>query len=107
MSSGGKSVNVCARDASCVIAKAMFIVPSVTMNGGSLMRVISSPLIMPTMVVTPIPPAMAIAGCQPCCTANMLMTIDPSAMTIPQARSMPPVRITSVCPMASTPTTIT
>ena len=94
--SGGRSVNVCAREMSCVIAKAMFIVPSVTMNGGSLMRVTSRPLIMPAMVVTPMPPAMAMAGCQPCLTASMLIEIEPSAMIMPQARSMPPVRITSV-----------
>ena len=65
------------------------------------------PLIMPAMVVTPIPPAIATVGCQPCFTASMLMVIEPSAMIMPQARSMPPVRITSVCPMASTPTTMT
>src|SRR6476646_10296816 len=35
------------------------------------------------------------------------MTIEPSAITIPQDRSMPPVRTTSVWPMAMTPTTIT
>src|SRR5262245_609187 len=35
------------------------------------------------------------------------MTIDPSAITIPQDRSMPAVRMTIVWPMAITPTTIT
>ena len=31
------------------------------------------------------------------------MTMPPSAMTVPQERSMPAVRITSVWPMAMTP----
>ena len=35
-----------------------------------------------------------------------VITIDPKAMTAPQERSMPAVRMTSVCPMAKMPTTI-
>ena len=40
-------------------------------------------------------------------TANLVMTIDPNAMTAPHERSMPAVRMISVWPMASVPTTIT
>lgn len=35
------------------------------------------------------------------------MTMEPSAITIPQERSMPAVRMIRVCPMAMTLTTIT
>ena len=52
---GGRSVTVCASEYSCVIANAMFSVPSVTMNGGSLMRVTSRPLTRPNSAVTPMP----------------------------------------------------
>ena len=43
----------------------------------------------------------------PFATASFVMTIWPNAITVPQERSMPAVRITSVCPIARTPTTIT
>src|SRR5215813_955269 len=35
------------------------------------------------------------------------MTIEPSAITMPQARSMPAVRMTNVWPIATTPTSMT
>jgi hypothetical protein len=35
------------------------------------------------------------------------MTIEPSAIAVPHDRSMPAVRMISVCPIASVPTTIT
>ena len=47
-----------------------------------------------------------IAG-TPLTTASFVITIWPNAMTVPTDRSMPAVNITSVCPIASTPTTIT
>jgi hypothetical protein len=40
-------------------------------------------------------------------TANFVITIEPSAMTIPHDRSIPAVRMTSVWPIAITPTTMT
>ena len=43
----------------------------------------------------------------PASTASLVITMDPSAITIPQDRSMPAVRMITVCPMAMTPTTIT
>ena len=43
----------------------------------------------------------------PLSTASFVITIWPNAITVPTERSMPAVRITSVCPIASTPTTIT
>ena len=43
----------------------------------------------------------------PSSTANLVMTMLPSAMTTPHDRSMPAVRMISVWPIAITPTTIT
>ena len=40
-------------------------------------------------------------------TANLVITIEPSAIAVPHDRSMPAVRMISVWPIASVPTTIT
>ena len=85
----------------------MFSVPSVTMKGGSLTCVTSSPLTRPNSVVTPTPHSTARAGGMPSSVANLVITMPPSAITMPHDRSMPAVRMTSVWPMAMTPTTIT
>ena len=77
------------------------------MNGGSLMRVTSRPFISPNKAVTPMPHRMASGAGTPRSAANFVITMLPSAMTMPQDRSMPAVRMISVCPMAMTPTTIT
>jgi hypothetical protein len=105
--SAGRSVTVCAAAYSCVTAKAMFIVPRVTMKGGSLILVTSRPLSRPKPMVTAMPQAMASRGGRPWSTANLLMTMEPSAMTMPHDRSMPAVRMISVWPIAMTPTTMT
>jgi hypothetical protein len=84
----------------------MFNVPNVTMNAGSLMRVISTPLSAPNSVLAPIPQMMARIGGTPSVTANLLMMIEPKAITIPHERSMPPVSTISVWPIAMTATTI-
>src|SRR4051812_14903814 len=89
------------------MANAMLSVPSVTMNGGSLIRVTSRPLMRPNAVVAPMPQPIAMGTGTPCPTASVVMTIPPSAMTAPQERSTPAVRMMSVCPTAITPTTIT
>src|SRR6185503_12580679 len=85
----------------------MFSVPSVTMKGGSLMRVTSRPLAKPNSVVTAIPASTASGGATPRSVANLVITMPPSAITMPHDKSMPAVRITSVWPIAMTPTTIT
>ena len=53
------------------------------------------------------PQAMASGTGSPRSTANLVITILPSAITMPQDRSMPAVRMIRVWPMAITPTTIT
>ena len=85
----------------------MFSVPSVTMKGGSLMRVTSRPLTRPNSAVTPMPQAIASGAGSPSSAANLVITMPPSAITMPQDRSMPAVRMIRVWPIAITPTTIT
>src|SRR4051812_21577 len=91
----------------CVSASAMFSVPSVTMNGGSRSVVTSPPFRTPKPPATSRPTMIDSAGARPLSTASLVMTIDDSAMTRPQDRSMPAVRMISVWPMASVPSTIT
>src|SRR3954471_9799573 len=90
-----------------VSASAMFSVPSVTMNGGSRSVVTSPPFRTPKPPATSRPTMIDSAGARPLSTASLVMKIDDSAMTRPQDRSMPAVRMTSVWPMASVPSTIT
>ena len=68
----------------------MFNVPSVTMNGGSLMRVTSRPLSSAEQRArarrrtgSPAPAARRAS------TANLVITMQPSAITMPHDRSMP------------------
>ena len=51
--------------------------------------------------------ATASGAGMPRSAANLVITMLPNAITMPQDRSMPAVRMTSVWPMAITPTTIT
>ena len=53
------------------------------------------------------PQAIARYGFMPGSAASLVMTMEPSAITIPQDRSIPAVRMIRVCPMAMTLTTIT
>src|SRR5262245_18756652 len=89
------------------MANAMFSVPRVTMKGGSLISVTRRPFTIPNAAETARPQPMATCGSMPTSAASLVMTIPPNAMIIPQARSIPAVRMTNVCPMATTPTTIT
>ena len=71
------------------------------------MRVTSRPLTRPKPAVTAMPSRMASGAGMPKSSATLVMTIEPSAMTMPHDRSMPAVRMISVWPMAITPTTMT
>ncbi len=53
------------------------------------------------------PQRMAIGAGRPRSAANLVITMLPSAMIMPQDRSMPAVRMISVWPIAIMPTTIT
>src|SRR5262245_47662613 len=89
------------------MANAMFSVPRGTMKGGSLIIVTRRPFSIPNATETARPQALATCGSMPNSAASAVMTIPPNGMIIPQARSIPAVRMTNVCPMATTPTTIT
>ena len=78
------------------MAKAMFSVPSVTMNAGSFTLVISAPLRNPKAVLTRSPQRIARYGFISESTASLVVTIDPIAISMPHERSMPAVRITRV-----------
>ena len=93
-------------DTTCVSANAMFSVPSVTMNGGSRTSVTRPPFSTPKPRQVRIPSRSAGRAGTPLTTASFVITIWPSAMTVPTERSIPAVRITSVWPIARTPTTI-
>ena len=94
-SSSGRPVNVTSFETMCVSAKAMLRVPSVT----------RPPFSTPKPMHVRIPSRSASSGGTPLTTASFVITIWPSAITVPTDRSMPAVRITSVCPIAITPTT--
>ncbi len=67
----------------------------------------SAPFKNPNATQTRNPHKIARKGFIPRSTANLVMTIEPSAMIMPHDRSIPAVRMISVWPMATTPTTIT
>src|SRR5690625_1217187 len=79
--------------------------PRVTMNGGSPSRVTSTPLVAPRRSVIPMPRSSAVSG-EPPPTTCLAMTMVPSTAIAPLARSIPAVRMMSVCPSASVPMTI-
>src|SRR6266536_1910406 len=90
-----------------VSASAMFSVPRVTMNGGRLMVVTRPPFSRPKPAQRSRPSSIARNGFSPELTASLVIAMLPSAMTAPLDRSIPAVRMTSVCPMARVPTTMT
>ncbi len=85
----------------------MLRVPRVTMNGGSLNRVTSTPLRRPPRVPTAKPASRASQPGQPCSADSFAITIMARMVSAPTDRSMPAVRMMSVCPMASAATTAT
>ena len=81
----------------------MLNVPSVTMNGGSLSRVTSRPLMAPIAVPTAEAEQQREQPRQPGSWPSLAITIDEERTVIaPTDRSMPAVRMTSVWPSAST-----
>src|ERR1700674_1143602 len=85
----------------------MLKVPRVTMNDGSPIAGVSQPFSRPKATHTASPTRMARKGFMPESAPRPVMSTDDSAMIMPFDRSIPPVRMTSVWPMASVPTTIT
>ena len=67
----------------------------------------SAPLSRPQAVPTPKPMSSASSPGTPWSADSLAITIDDRTMMAPTERSMPAVRITSVCAIPSVPTTIT
>src|SRR3954464_3850292 len=103
----GRPGTVGAFDKVWVRANAMFSVPRVTMNAGSRAIVTRVPFSAPNAAHTPMPMRIASGHGTPPLTASRVITIVPNAITAPLDRSMPAVRMTTVWPMASVPTSIT
>ena len=82
-------------------------VPSVTMNGGSLILATRNPLKAPISVPIAIPPAIAIGSGTPEDTASLPITNVERTNIAPTERSIPAVRIINVCAIATRPITVT
>ena len=80
-------------------------VPSVTMNGGRLRRVTSTPLRKPAPTPTSTPSRRAGTAGTPFSDASFAITIMDRIAIAPTDRSMPAVRMISVCPTARAATT--
>ena len=81
----------------------MPMVPSVTMNGTMPSLVTSKPFSAPKSAPDATPPSADRAGPMPARSITAVIT-DASAMTEPTDRSMPPLTITRVIPVAPSPT---
>ena len=82
-------------------------VPSVTMMGSIPNAVLTTPLMSPTRSAASMPTRMARPTGQPWFTLRLAMTTELSRTLEPTERSMPPVSITAVSPMETTPITAT
>ena len=85
----------------------MLSVPSVTMKGGICSRVTSAPLSQPKKSPQRRPSGKAIRTGTPSTTARRPITTDEITMITPTERSMPAVRMTSVCAMPRMPMIVT
>lgn len=79
------------------------MLPSVTTKGTTDRRVISAPLINPSSALAATPASMA-SGTETACCSSCAVITDESAMLAPTERSMPPLTITKVIPIAHSPT---
>lgn len=75
------------------------------MNGGSLAFAMSAPLMDPTRAPAARAASRPSGSGSPRLTATMPITTDVNVIPVPTERSMPPVMMTNVTPVASTPLT--
>ena len=85
----------------------MFQVPSVTMNGGKRNRATKNPLTAPAAVPAAKPTMTASGPGNPASTAVLPITTDDKTIIAPTDKSMPAVKITSVCAMPKMPMSVT
>ncbi len=106
--SGAISSNVwlridCAPESQRLSAKKIFHVPSVTINGGNLIRVTKNPFSAPAQIPPMQPITMAIGAGMPMVTASCPIMTDIRTMIAPTERSIPAVRITRLWAAARIP----
>ena len=82
-------------------------VPSVTINGGSLILATRKPLKAPISVPIAIPAAIAIGSGTPYDTESRPITNVERTKIAPTERSIPAVSIINVCAIATMPITVT
>ena len=85
--------------------RATLSMAKVVMNDWRLKRVVTQPLTRPMLPVTASVSATTGIVSRPSCIRPLAATTAPSAMTAPTERSMPPMRMTMVMPMAMMPLT--
>jgi len=85
----------------------MVMVPIVVIKAGIFSRAISTPLTIPVIIPTLRPMIMATGILRFISLIALAVMIPPAAITALTERSMPPVTITSVIPIASRETTDT
>ena len=95
------------RDTTAFSEKKIDNVARVTMNGGSLIRVTSKPLIAPIAVPRIRPMMIARTPGTPSFAAMFAMRMDVNTVMAPAERSMPAVRMTRVWPSARVAITVT
>ncbi len=89
------------------MAVKMLSVPNVTMKGGSFSRVTRIPLRKPVAIPTTRPSSRLSTAGTWLVDAVWAMTRPASVAAAPTERSMPPVRMISVCAIPMVPTTAT
>ena len=102
----------------CATDRTMFMVPSVTMNGGTPPLVTATPVNRPSSTPVRMPPRMPMMYIgmpvmpmrvrMPAeeVSISTIITVPMPASVEPTARSMPPVMMTSVMPSAIMPTEV-
>ena len=85
---------------------APFIVASVAINGGNLRMVMSRPFIAPRIAPTVSPSKIPSQTLRPIAITVLPTIIPTSAIIVPTDRSIPPVMMTKVLPIAKRPITV-
>ncbi len=83
----------------------MLIMPSVAMNGGIFALAIRMPLTVPTSAPAASAAGRPIHSGRPAWVTTRPMTTVQKVIVVPTDRSIPPVMMTNVTPIASTPLT--
>ena len=99
----GGTFTVCSPAAHLAAPRAIPSIPRVAMKGTTRSEVIASPLTKPTRPPTIIPPSSATLGGQECLSARAVTTLV-KAMFDPTERSIPPLMMIRVMPIAPSAT---